>query len=237
MKSVHFQVPKYQAHRGYHPKSPFIENTLESLIQARKVGFLGAEMDLQCTRYGEIILHHDQSLERIYKVHTSIYDLTNADIENFHITKLKDVLVSDKVPDFLNLEIKNTSFFNFYLEENLAKLIDSISFKKNILFSSFNPMSLLKMQHLLPDIPRALLVNFQKEIGNPFYLRKGLFEPLLDFQFLHAHYQGFDRSLLYHYNKRGIQVALWTINNKLEAERWLDAGVSSIITDEILPGG
>ncbi len=225
--------PRYQAHRGYHHGNTK-ENTLESLIEARDRGFHGAEIDIQCTLHGEVVLHHDFTLERICRVHTEVKNLTLADIKNYKITRLAEVLVSKKVPRFLNLEIKNASYSQFHTEEHLAKLLKTLKFEKQILVSSFNPMSLLKMQHLLPEVPRALLVSFQKEAGNPFYLRKRLFEPFLDFQFLHAHYQGFDRSHLYEYTKRGIQVALWTVNHKTEAQRWLDAGVASIITDEIL---
>lgn len=230
------KVPRYQAHRGFTNKSKIHENTLEALISARKAGFAGAEVDVRSTAGGEVILHHDHTLERIYGLHTEVRDLTLADIRRHGITRLEEVLLSTEVPDFLNIEIKNTSFIHFQTEEALAQLFERLKgkIKKEILFSSFNPLSLLKMQHLLPERPRALLVSFQKEPGNPIYLRRRWFEPLLDIQFLHAHYQGFTRSQLYEYNRQGIQVALWTVNNKSESERWLSSGVASVITDEVL---
>lgn len=229
------KIPRFQSHRGYCHSPTVIENTMDALVDARRAGYEACEMDLRCTSLGEVVLHHDVSLERIYKIRAEVKKLSLADIESFKITRLSDVLVAKNVPEFLNLELKNETFSDFSLEEHLVRTLKSSRTQKQIIFSSFNPLSLLRLQYLMPSVPRALLVNFNKEGGNPFYLRKMLFAPLLNFQFLHANYRGFDRSILYRFAKQGVQTSLWTLNNQDEAERWLDSGVSSIITDEILP--
>ena len=54
---------KIYAHRGASGYAP--ENTLEAFILAAKMGAHGVELDVHLTRDEEIVVTHDESIERV----------------------------------------------------------------------------------------------------------------------------------------------------------------------------
>lgn len=225
--------PTLQAHRGYHVWAT--ENTLEALQQAKQKGYKACEFDVRLSQDGVVVLHHDVSLARIYKEDRIVHQLPWQDLKGLRVNRLVDVLESNDVPEFLNIEIKSESFFDFRLEENLLILLQSLPHDKKILLSSFNPLSLMYFQHRLPHVPRALIVNKRKWPGNPRYLRQMWFDALLGTQFLHIDHTSFERQLLFSNFLRERKVAVWTVNDVTSARNFLDHGVASVISDEVTP--
>ena len=52
------------AHRGHHTKD-FPENSLEAIRSAIEYGADGVEIDVQRTKDGELVVIHDEYLERL----------------------------------------------------------------------------------------------------------------------------------------------------------------------------
>lgn len=225
--------PVLQAHRGYHQHA--VENTLDALEQAKKVHFRACEFDVRLTGDGEIVLHHDANLMRIYRSKQVIRHHSWSDLKAFGLTRLVDVLDSSAVPEYLNIEIKNESFFNFDLEERLVQLLRNHRFPKKILLSSFNPLSLMYFQHRLPGIPRAQIVNLRKSFHNPIYLRQMWFDSLLHSQFLHIDYQSYSRGIVFANQLKQRRVAVWTVNDVSLTQSLLQHGVRSVISDDVTP--
>lgn len=217
LKDVSFNLPKLQCHRGYCVNGAR-ENSVDSIQRAFDQGYTMVEMDLRLNRDGQIVLFHDKILPET--------DVSQA-------SSFEEVL--DLLPKncFYNLEIKNESKIVFSLEEKLIKDLKNHPKKNQLLFSSFNPLSLAWMAKLLPDIPRALLVTQEKgEPGNSILLRELSLLPLVKPHFLNLRWQDLD-----HYRNIPFErKVVWTLNDLSHAQNLLiSEKIVSVITDHILP--
>ncbi len=73
------------AHRGYHDKEKGIpENSMAAFKNAVKHGY-GMEFDLQMTKDGYVVVHHDNSLKRVCGVDKKISDITLEELNKIHL--------------------------------------------------------------------------------------------------------------------------------------------------------
>src|SRR5580704_4685594 len=99
------------AHRGEPVRHR--ENTLGSFAAALGLGADMVELDLRRTRDGEIVVLHDQSLQRLWGVDTSVGDLDLADVvvlgeADVRIPTFREVTETIPVPlmvDFTRREV------------------------------------------------------------------------------------------------------------------------------------
>lgn len=117
------------AHRGYHDNSTVFENSLDSFRYAVLYGYEWAELDLWCTSDGKLVVTHDNSLKRVWKV--------DKNVENLTLAELRLIATKEQVLEFadvwkiaqgklkLQLEIKDsdavTPVLNFF---NTCKCYD-----------------------------------------------------------------------------------------------------------------
>ena len=71
------------AHRGNHIKVP--ENTLESVKAAIKSGADYVEIDLRTTKDGQLVIHHDATVDRMTNGTGNVKDLTLAEIQQLSV--------------------------------------------------------------------------------------------------------------------------------------------------------
>lgn len=225
--------PALQAHRGYHIHCA--ENTIEALQNAKSHGFQACEFDVRLSRDGVVVLQHDETLTRMHHDPRRVHQTSWDEMKSLGVNCLEDVLNSEDIPEFLNIEIKSESFADFSLEEAVQSLLQKVPHRKKIILSSFNPLSMMFFQHRLTSYPRALIVNGQKDEKNPIYLRQMWLDPLVDAQFLHLDWQSLDRRILFLNNARGRRVSVWTVNESKSAQEYLQMGVASVISDEVTP--
>ena len=125
------------AHRGYSAKAP--ENTMAAFELALAVGADGIELDVHMTRDGEIVVIHDDTLDRTTNGKGPVSDQTMAELRELdagswfspefageRIPTLKLVLELIKDKDvLLNIEIKTGLGFQ-QLNEELVPLFGPI---------------------------------------------------------------------------------------------------------------
>ncbi len=83
------------AHRGAPNYCP--ENTMLSFYTGVYMGANGIETDVQITKDGELVLFHDDTIERVTGEKGSIKDYTYAQLQNFWVSKGE---LKDKIPTF-----------------------------------------------------------------------------------------------------------------------------------------
>lgn len=66
---------KYYAHRGFHGEEGIPENSMAAFKKAKGSGY-GIELDVQLTKDGVMVVHHDYDLKRTCGVNKKITDLT-----------------------------------------------------------------------------------------------------------------------------------------------------------------
>ncbi|WP_413581788.1 glycerophosphodiester phosphodiesterase [Bdellovibrio sp. HCB288] len=225
--------PRYQGHRGYW-KGGAQENTLASFKDAKERGLEMVEMDVQLSKDGHVVVFHDEDLKRIANDPRKVIDVTAAELEQIaQIPTLREVLLSQDVPKFLNIELKTKTATDHRLEEKVARLVRETDSFHRILFSSFNPLAIRELYRLLPQVPRALLATKEQDPANRWYLKLMLFAPYIHANILHLDHRYVTITQLKKYVKRGVPVSFWTVNDQPRAEELLASGAQSIISDTL----
>jgi glycerophosphoryl diester phosphodiesterase len=88
-------IVKLVAHRGAHDHANGIyENTFEAIEEAVKLGCWGVEFDVRTTKDGIWVVHHDNTLERLWNLPHALNELTYYELKNIapQIPRLEDVL-------------------------------------------------------------------------------------------------------------------------------------------------
>lgn len=172
-------------HRGVPVSEP--ENTLRSFALARQQGADVLETDLRFTRDGEIILHHDRTLERTTDGHGAVRDHTLAEIKRLRTRKPDGTLIDEAVPTLaelieqtgaqipLLLELKDPRFIDPAYAGRLVRLLEATDMMARAALISFQPLHVKGVQALSPAIPtgnitlRNPLPNGNAQLLGPFW--------------------------------------------------------------------
>ena len=170
-----FQGRNY-AHRGLYERDQSVpENSLSAFRRAADEGY-GIELDLQLSRSGEVVVVHDDTLERVCGVPGGTLDYETGKLQDFRlcgtderIPLLSEVLsvMDGRAP--MIVEFK-TGPENALLCEKAAALLDGYAGPYCI--ESFDPRILLWFRRNRPDILRGQLACSRKEYGkktNPLF--------------------------------------------------------------------
>lgn len=173
------------AHRGCSQRYP--ENTLTSFEKAMNVkGVTGVELDIQLTKDEELVVIHDEKVNRTtdgigYVRDFSLNELkklnvfTGMDLKTEKIPTMREVfeLLMPKLKEGLkiNIELK-TSVYNYLgIEEKIVKLVDEMGVHDSIVYSSFYPESLYKVHEYDPTAKLGVLDDL---LSNCYYKAIGL---------------------------------------------------------------
>ena len=137
-------------HRGAAALCP--ENTLPSFQAARDAGAGMIELDVQQSVDGEVIVFHDETLERLCGETAALASLTASELtgkavgqwygQPVTIPSLTQVFTALQRSVLYNVELKTNRVHYAGIEERLVKLIGQYSLAEYVLVSSFNPDSL-----------------------------------------------------------------------------------------------
>lgn len=160
---------KIWAHRGCSQRYP--ENTITAFIKAVELQDLaGIELDIQLTKDGEIVVIHDERVDRTTDgigyvkdfTYSQLRDLSiQADDGKERIPSMKEVLdvVQDNMKQgmMINIELKNSEIGYAGMEERIIELIARRGLQDMVVYSSFYAKSLEKIRRLAPDAMTGVL--------------------------------------------------------------------------------
>lgn len=154
---------KIWAHRGCSQCYP--ENTITAFEKAMEIpGLAGIELDIQLTRDGEMVVIHDERVERTTDGIGFVRDFTLSELKTLHIRTgktepeyiptMKEVLELTK-PQLqkgmrINIELKNSVYYYEGMEEKIVKMVHDYGVQDSIVYSSFYHNSLMKVHELDP---------------------------------------------------------------------------------------
>ena len=217
-----------QAHRGSPDRAAGIrENTLDSFRRARRLGADGVELDVRMTSDGGLAVHHDPVVEGVGRVS----ELAAADLPSF-VPLLPEVLdVCDGL--VVNIEIKNLPGEPGFDPDDLvarqvAELVVATGRESSVVISSFWPDTLEAVGNAQPDLATGLLLA-------------SWFDPLdavaaaagRGCRAVHPHIDLVTEALIDEAHRRGLSVAAWTVNDRSGLAVAGDAGVDTVITDDV----
>lgn len=224
------------AHRGASGYAP--ENTLEAFRLAMEQGADGMELDVHLTKDGEVVVIHDETLDRTSNGHGNVRDYTLEELKKFsfhnHMEKyqgvqiptLKEVLNLVKNSCMkVNIELKTGIYWYEGIEEKTMDIVKTMGMEDRVIYSSFNHYSIQKVleqnsdaetAYLFSDVPLNM-EKYAKDTGV-----KGLHPAVYHLKMA---------DFLETYMKSGLKVRVWTVNNKEDMKMFIDAGVDAIITN------
>ncbi|MHB8618610.1 MAG: glycerophosphodiester phosphodiesterase [Chloroflexota bacterium] len=138
------------AHRGASGTRP--ENTMAAFRRAVELGAGGVELDVHLSSDGELVVIHDDTVDRTTNGHGAVAEKTAAELgaldagQGEHVPRLAEVLA---LPIALNVEMKGPR-----LEANLAAALND---RPEVLVSSFDHDALERLRKLDPNRPLAFL--------------------------------------------------------------------------------
>lgn len=225
---------KKLAHRGYSAKYP--ENTMVAFIKAYEQGFDGVETDVHLTKDGEMVLIHDEKINRTSTGKGYVKDYTLEELRKFNfnyktyghydIPTLKELLEFIKDKDFMvNIELKTDVIQYAGIEEKVYRLVQDMGVAKQIYYSSFYLPSVQKIKSLDNQNYAGYLIeyNYKKRCNE--FLETGLTA-------IHPRYNFLNETRVQFLKKHHIQIATWTVPNLKEYQRLKDLGVDIIISNE-----
>ena len=161
---------KIWAHRGCSQRYP--ENTLLAFEKAIELKNLtGIELDIQLTKDGELVVIHDERVDRTTEGIGFVRDYTLAELKKLHI--YADINTSQQIPTMnevfdllepklksgmkLNIELKNSVYPYPGMEEKIIDLVHKRGLEKAVVYSSFYAKSLKLVRQLDPDTEIGIL--------------------------------------------------------------------------------
>ncbi len=227
---------KIWAHRGASGYRP--ENTIPSFQYAMELNADGVELDIQLTKDGEIVVCHDELLDRTSNAKGFLKDYTLEELKHFDfsyqypkigkvtIPTMKEVFELLKPSNLIiNIELKTGVFDYEGIEEKIIQLTHEEGFEDRVIYSSFNHYSILKIQQLDPKAKTAFLYC-DGSIDMPTYGNKYHVDALHP-DFCNLRYPNFMEEC----KKYNLDVNVWTVNTEDIAKMCLSYGANSIITN------
>lgn len=226
-------LPRIQAHRGFWLEGQ-AENTLAAFRAARDKSVMMFECDVRLTKDKIPVLFHDEDLLRMAQRSEKVIDLELRQLQSlFPAPSLEEVLLDPHCPHLMNIELKSKIILDDPLERMVSAVVKKYHAENRVMFSSFNPMSLYRIQHYLPSVPRALLVSPEITAENKIYLRKMWLAPFLKIHLLHLEKSMADQETIRYWREKKMPVSVWTVNGKENIEKYLSWGAVSVITDTL----
>ena len=166
---------KIWAHRGCSYAWP--ENTLQAFEAACKYNITGIELDIQLTKDDKIVVIHDETVDRTTNGTGKVKDFTLEEIKKLKIAthpgflgikKYTHVPTIEEVFDLLkpycqkkglliNIELKTNKERYEGIENMILSLVKEYNLEQYIVYSSFNPDSVILIKQKNPDAKVGIL--------------------------------------------------------------------------------
>lgn len=200
-------MTKIYGHRGV--KGSYPENTLLGFQKAMEQGVDGLELDVHLTKDGEVVVIHDETLDRTTSGTGWIKDLTLKEIKQVsagssfaHFPAYHESWVLEKVPTLkevlqllrpypieLNIELKTYAIPYKGIEEKVHEIVEQYGNGRKVVYSSFHLPSILRIKQVDPNANIAMLLNegiflpedYLHTLGlEAFHLNKTIFFPKME---------------------------------------------------------
>jgi glycerophosphoryl diester phosphodiesterase len=225
------------AHRGFSGKYP--ENTMLAFKKAVEEKCDGIETDLNVTKDGVIVICHDETVDRTTNDKGYIKDYTymelkkiDAGIKFGESFKGEKIISIDELLDYfkdknmlLNLELKNDLIHYEDLEKKIIEKIYEYKLRDNVILSSFNHYSMLKVKQYDETIKTGLLY-----CANLYNVHE--YGKKLKADALHPYYPSvMNKDIVKQIKESGLTINTYTVNEEEDMEALIDLGIDGIITN------
>ena len=236
MKVKMERMPLIWAHRGASGTAP--ENTLPAFQLAAEMGADGVELDVQMTRDGELVICHDETVDRTSNAKGWIRDFTLAELkkldfcggnlawEGARIPTLEEVLeLLEPTGLTMNIEMKTGIVFYEGMAEKTLETVERMGWKDRVIYSSFNHETLRRIREL--DAEARTGVLYADGLVDPAAYGRALGANALHPALYNLQYPGFFEACAQY----GLDVNVWTVNSEEHLRMCRREGIHAVITN------
>ncbi|ANQ65337.1 glycerophosphodiester phosphodiesterase family protein [Staphylococcus equorum] len=232
-------------HRGLPSKAP--ENTLASYKEAGNTpGLKWIELDVAITKDEQLILIHDDFLDRTTNMVGEVTQLNYSDIKDTSAGSwFGTEFEAEKLPTFdevielanaynmnLNIELKgvtgpNGTVLSESMIKQVADKLKGLDSELNVLISSFNLVLVKLAEQFMPDYERAVIFK-SAAFGDDW-------RTLLDYcgsKIVNIEDAKLTQARVKKIKNAGYVLNVWTVNKQLRANQLANWGVDGIFTDK-----
>jgi glycerophosphoryl diester phosphodiesterase len=226
-------------HRGASAHAP--ENTISAFKLAIEHGADAIELDAKLTSDGQVVVIHDQTVNRTTNAYGEVKKLLLSTIRELDagsffsakfagepVPTLEDVFEAVGKDIFINIELTNYISPRDPLPDKVALLVQKHGLEERVMFSSFLNLNLIRIKKLLPQVPAAVLANsgFKGSIARSIIGRR------VSPEVIHPHFSDVSPYYMLQEKSTGRLVNVWTVNDPDEMMHLFALGVNGIITDD-----
>jgi glycerophosphoryl diester phosphodiesterase len=224
----HSSRPLVFAHRGGSALAP--ENTMAAFDLAVSLGVDGLELDVRFSSDGEVVVHHDRTLERTTSLRGPVAGRTVAELERAAIPTLRSVLERHRaVRLIVEMKINRAEFGLRVLD-----VVRAAGAVDRVCLGSFGRAVLRAVRSTEPAVATSAA---REEV------RWALYRSWCRWPVARARYGGYQvperagrtrvvsPQFVRDAHRFGLAVQVWTVNDQDDARRLLEWGVDGVITD------
>lgn len=229
-----FKSVQVSAHRGCPKVAP--ENTLPAFERALTSGADYIELDVQLTKDGELVVFHDDTLDRTTDGKGNLTDYTYpelmrlsagswfgkenefADVKIPKFTEVLDLVGNDVL---LNVEIKNHGNITATAEK-VVEILEEYDLKKSVYVTSFSYQALKTVKELDPKIKTGLIAHIAP---STVYTQMDYIDAIS------VNYLFINQSVVNYAHRSGKKVFVWTVDSITPMKKMISLGVDNIITN------
>jgi len=224
------------AHRGFSGKFP--ENSMRAFREAVAVGADAVEFDVQRTRDGELVVIHDERLDYSTNAQGWVKDSSWSELQQIRLHSRSGTTVyEDRIPHLdevlgflaqhtllINIELKNAQVPYLGIEEQVLQAMARHGVSARTIISSFDHPSILRVKEIDATVTTGIILAGR--LLDPWNYARSVKADAL-----HLHRGFLDTAFVQAAQEHGFLVNTYTVNDELEIQRMIDAGVDGIITN------
>lgn len=209
-------------HRGAKAYEP--ENTLRSFRRALDLGVNAVELDVRKTRDGNLVVIHDDRVDRTTNGKGLVNELTLEEIKELDAGKGEKIPTLEEALEFLDKKVKILiELKEIGLEDKVLEIVKNKNLEDNVIIISFHEEALKRTRELNERVETGLIyVRHRNPIKAALSLKAQYLLPL--YRFTHS-------TLIKKAHENGLKVIVWTINTLEEARKYAEKGVDGIASD------
>lgn len=209
-------------HRG--AKGYVAENTLASFQKAIDLNLEGIELDVHLSLDGEIMVIHDETINRTTSGKGFIKDLTSLELKKYDIPTLSEVLDLVNNNFLVNIELKSNDSVQKVIII-VEKYISEYHWNgDNFMISSFNWDSLLKVKASNNNIKIGVLTEDNLQSALAFAKKTKAFS-------INPYFKLLNKENVELIKKEGFHIHTWTVNSPEDITFVKSLHIDAIISD------
>jgi glycerophosphoryl diester phosphodiesterase len=230
--------PLIFAHRGSNHNAP--ENTLAAFRSAHQQGADGIELDVKLTADGQVVVLHDQTVDRTSDGYGPLRRYRLAELKKLDAGSWFDhAFAGERIPTLTEVfeafgnsilyDIELTNYLSPFdeLSVKVAALVAEARLLDCVMVSSFLPVALVRFKWLLPDVPAGLIAL--KGLAGT--LTRSALGRKLAGRAVIPYYTDLTREYVQSQARYGRVVIPWTVNEMDVIRRMFEWGAGAVITD------